>query len=1073
MHRIRAGLLSLVGREYLVRGRCVGLHLTNSPEFVLADRAFDGFSMVIVPLYLNLNTPNFASIAGETEFQIGVVINKLAPLWINGVKTLKFLITVDKLDSALVGQAEAKGIKVFTLAEVEEEGKRRGVDPAQWNPPTPEDIFTLIYTSGTTGAPKGAIYKHRTFINAVGAEFIDPRFRVKRGDCDYCYMPFAHSYTRYIFFRYMRRGSCVGFPSGDPTLTLFGDIALLKPTVLATVPSILSAVIQKVTSKLLTLPEDKRRLFYDDVKRVDAIPLDELYGGKLPPVSPVFTMVSDGLKKVFGTRLRMLTCGSAPLSEEMRTYALLLLQCPVVEGYGLTEMISLAGTSPYLIKKQKGTVGRILPSVEHKLEEKDGVAELCVKSPALFDGYYKRASVLDAEGFFHTKDAAEITPEGYLRLLGRTDFIVKMANGEFVVLEQLEHLAKQVLGVKNAYFYAESKWNNTAALVELVDEAAGKYTEDTLRAAITEKILAVNRPAYECPRAVGFVAAKDIDPSAFTPTRKLVRKKFNDLFKARFEALYSGAPSARTPAEASTPCASATVQQHAAPASSATVAPRLSHDETLRKLVECCQSAMEYQGRVEPSQNLFSIGANSRTIVQLQALIEVSFGVELDLPELFAHPTVAEICAMVESRQPAGRPHGDVQPGGDSAGVVSNFSDEFSWMDLDPGRKGRTFNDCFGRTPFEKIQRGIFLTGATGFLGSHVLRLLAAAAKERELAVHLLVRSREKLGSVLRTYFPDFCLSEYPVVVHVGDLCAAGGKFGLSDAEYAEMAQQVDCVVHVAALVKHVATDGADAHRRVNVEGTLRCYEFARAAHAAFHHASTTGLAGVFSRNASPVEFTEDCPPQKSAADAQHRNVYIETKKAAEEELAARAATDGVSVRVYRLGNITWDADGTFQTNAAENGFVQRVLGLLSLKAVPEQLAGAPFEFSSAEQCASALAALILRQEEVAACRRVFHIYNHRTVTVRSVLKLLDPSVRCVSDEAFRELMARGMDKPGVAVLRFYLRAFGKTGTSNGRVFLDNERTLEALKSVSDFDWRFPSDDEIKQFNAIVKRLSY
>ncbi len=59
------------------------------------------------------------------------------------------------------------------------------------------------------------------------------------------------------------------------------------------------------------------------------------------------------------------------------------------------------------------------PNLRFKL--KDG--ELCIQGQPVMLGYYKEpeatAEVLDAEGWFHTGDLAQVTEEGYLYLTGR------------------------------------------------------------------------------------------------------------------------------------------------------------------------------------------------------------------------------------------------------------------------------------------------------------------------------------------------------------------------------------------------------------------------------------------------------------------------------------------------------------------------------------------------------------------------------------------------------------------------------------------------------------------------------
>lgn len=94
----------------------------------------------------------------------------------------------------------------------------------------------------------------------------------------------------------------------------------------------------------------------------------------------------------------------------------------------------------------------------------------------------------------------------------------------------------------------------------------------------------------------------------------------------------------------------------------------------------------------------------------------------------------------------------------------------------------------------------VFLTGGTGFLGSHVAEVLAREGSE----VVALVRDESRAGH-LKRLGADVCL---------GDLDAGGGMRAVEEA-----LARCDAVVHVAGLVKAVRL--TDFHR-VNVEGTAR-----------------------------------------------------------------------------------------------------------------------------------------------------------------------------------------------------------------------------------------------------------
>ena len=130
----------------------------------------------------------------------------------------------------------------------------------------------------------------------------------------------------------------------------------------------------------------------------------------------------------------------------------------------------------------------------------------------------------------------------------------------------------------------------------------------------------------------------------------------------------------------------------------------------------------------------------------------------------------------------------------------------------------------------------ILLTGATGFLGAHILRELL----RRKIKVVCLVRNEERLRPTLKNYFPkEYEYFTYKVVK--GDI--EQPRFGLTDTEYETLAHRVDMVIHTAANVHH-AGHYAD-FERTNVTGTQNVIDFCMDAHAPLQYASTASVNGA------------------------------------------------------------------------------------------------------------------------------------------------------------------------------------------------------------------------------------
>lgn len=136
------------------------------------------------------------------------------------------------------------------------------------------------------------------------------------------------------------------------------------------------------------------------------------------------------------------------------------------------------------------------------------------------------------------------------------------------------------------------------------------------------------------------------------------------------------------------------------------------------------------------------------------------------------------------------------------------------------------------------------VTGATGFLGRHLVELLLRRPESRVLA---LVRagSQERLGSLAAGWAGGDRVEPL-----VGELAAP--KLGLRPADVSRLRGTVDHVVHLAAV--YDMTADATATERANVLGTRSVLELARAVRAGrLHHVSSVAVAGDYAG-----EFSED-----------------------------------------------------------------------------------------------------------------------------------------------------------------------------------------------------------------------
>ena len=462
---------ALLAAHAVSKGDVVSLLMPNSPEYIIAYFACWKLGALAGPVNSLLKEHEIEFVMNNSEAKAILVHSEFQPRIENIRGELPHLKSVIEFDDEAVA-----------TREIRQEEQEKGGQDARAPSINKADDSIIIYTSGTTGKPKGCLLTHGNVI--ANARQISNWLNFTEDDRLLTIMPLFHMNAVSVttMSALYAGGSTVISPRfsasqfwqiiSDYQVTSFGSVATMLSILLNTYP--------------------------------DGVPA--------------------GLKT---DQLRFAMCGSAPVPAEVIKKFEETFNCPVVEGYGLSESTCRSTFNPPDERRRAGSCGLAIGNEMKVFDDDDNevpdgeLGEIVLRGENVLKGYFKSPEATQSafrNGWFHTGDVGYRDKDGFFYIVDRkSDMIIR--GGENIYPREIDEVlykhpavaAAATIGVPDDLYGEE-----VAAFVVLKDGL--KVSEAELISYCTERLA-----DYKCPKSIRIVAEIPKGPTGKLLKRELAR----------------------------------------------------------------------------------------------------------------------------------------------------------------------------------------------------------------------------------------------------------------------------------------------------------------------------------------------------------------------------------------------------------------------------------------------------------------------------------------------------------------------------------------------------------------------
>jgi long-chain acyl-CoA synthetase len=180
--------------------------------------------------------------------------------------------------------------------------------------------------------------------------------------------------------------------------------------------------------------------------------------------------------------------------------------CPIIEGYGLSETSPSATCNPADATEYNGSIGLPLPSTEIAIRDDDGndlplgqSGEICIRGPQVMAGYWNRpdetARVMFADGYFKSGDIGIMDERGYTRIVDRKKDMI-LVSGFNVYPNEIEGVVVTHPGVLECAAIGVPDEHSGEVVKIFVVRKDSTLTEKQLADFLKDQLTGYKKPRY-------------------------------------------------------------------------------------------------------------------------------------------------------------------------------------------------------------------------------------------------------------------------------------------------------------------------------------------------------------------------------------------------------------------------------------------------------------------------------------------------------------------------------------------------------------------------------------------------